>query len=555
MDRLHRLSQLPEHEIYDTRVVHDRTGDSETAQEDYALRRVPATWRWSAWGSLWAFSGMSTAMAYPLTASLLTMAFGGSAVVCALILAMLYTWVGVWYMSKKAANEGAILELISKHTFGFRGSAYQIVVFGLLGTIYFSLEGHVMATALTESVPRLSYDVSAAIICVAFIPLTMYGMQFLSRFQSLTVWLYVLGVVLALIGLFGGWSNEISSKLASARWWEVNPGNAPFTWVGVLGAFGAFSGLLGSILVLLCTDTARFARRHEAGKVAALTSFIGATVPVIAATLFGIYLLASSGGKVPDPGVSLVRLLGTGGLFLVIVTQLRVNVINVYFGTNALENFASQVFKLNWKRSRFLVPFMIIAYLVVTSPFLAYFGTIMTMLSVFLFNWTMVLFGDLMLVRKRFDLPQWSEFRRGYVAQYNRIGMTSMWVPTAAGVAMGSGLFGFKVQALAVPLSGIVAFLMPLVVSRMMSRNSVIDQYFARIPESVAALSEEHECDVCSHSFHRSDFVLCPFHDGKFICSNCCAAEKACRNMCHTESVIPAHIVRRGTSASAVGTA
>lgn len=555
MDRLHRLSQLPEHEIYDTRVVHDRTGDSETAQDDYALRRVPATWRWSAWGSLWAFSGMSTAMAYPLTASLLTMAFGGSAVVCALILAMLYTWVGVWYMSKKAANEGAILELISKHTFGFKGSAYQIVVFGLLGTIYFSLEGHVMATALTESVPMLSYDMSAAIICVAFIPLTMYGMQFLSRFQSLTVWLYVLGVVLALVGLFGGWSNEISSKLGGARWWEVNPGNAPFTWVGVLGAFGAFSGLLGSILVLLCTDTARFAKRHEAGKVAALTSFIGATVPVIAATLFGIYLLASSGGNVPDPGVSLVRLLGTGGLFLVIVTQLRVNVINVYFGTNALENFASQVFKLNWKRSRFLVPFMIIAYLVVTSPFLAYFGTIMTMLSVFLFNWTMVLFGDLMLVRKRFDLPQWSEFRRGYVAQYNRIGMTSMWVPTAAGVAMGSGLFGFKVQALAVPLSGIAAFLMPLVVSRMMSSKSVIEQYFARIPESVAALSEEHECDVCSHSFHRSDFVLCPFHGGKFICSNCCAAEKACGNMCHAEFVIPAHIVRRGTSASAAGTA
>lgn len=554
MDGLQRLNQLPEREIYDTRVIHDRRGDSETAQDDYALRRVPATWRWSAWGSLWAFSGMSTAMAYPLTAGLLTMAFGGSAVVCALILSMIYTWVGVWYMSRKAANEGAILELISKHTFGFKGSAYQIAVFGLLGTVYFSLEGHVMATALTESVPFLPYDASAAIICIAFIPLTMYGMQFLSRFQSLTVWLYGLGIVLALVGLFGGWSTEISSKFASARWWEVNPNNVPLTWVGVLGAFGAFSGLLGSILVLLCTDTARFARRHEAGKVAALTSLIGATMPVLAATLFGIYLLASSGGKTPDPGVSLVRLLGSAGLFLVIVTQLRVNVINVYFGTNALENFASQVFKLNWKRSRFLVPFMVIAYFVVTSPFLAYFGTIMTMLSVFLFNWTMVLFGDLTLVRSRFSLPQWSEFRRGYVAQYNRVGMISMWLPTAMGVAMGSGLFGVKVQALAVPLSGIAAFVMPLFVSRAMSREGVVKQYFARIPASVGTLAEEHQCDVCSHTFHRSDFVLCPFHGGKFICSNCCAAEKACANMCHTESVVAAPVSHTGAAATA-GTA
>lgn len=534
MDRVSLLAQLPEHEVYDTRKISSRTGDSETAQDDYALRRVPATWRWSAWGSLWAFSGMSTAMAYPLTAGLLSVAVGGSAMVCALLLTMVYTWLGVWYMSKKAANEGAILELISKHTFGLKGSAFQIVVFGLLGTIYFSLEGHVMATALSEAIPILSYKVSAAIICIAFIPLTMYGMQFLARFQSMTVWLYAAGIVLALVGLYSGWSPEVNSKLADARWWSVNPNHVPFSWIGVFSAFGAFSGLLGSILVLLCTDTARFARRQEAGKAAALTSLIGATVPVLVTTLFGIYLLASSGGKIPDPGVSLVRLLGSIGLFLIIVTQLRVNVINVYFGTNALENFVSQVFKWNWKRSSFLLPFMIISYLVVTSPILQYFGTVMTMLSVFLFNWTMVLFGDLILVRPRIGLPDWSEFRRGYVSQYNRIGLISMWLPTVVGVVMGSGAFGVSVQALAVPVTGFISFLMPVLVARAMTPQRVIDQYFARIPESVASLDEEHRCDSCSHTFHRSDFVLCPFHGGKFICSNCCSAEKSCANVCHT---------------------
>ena len=46
----------------------------------------------------------------------------------------------------------------------------------------------------------VSYKLSAALICAAFIPLTMDGMQFLSRFQSLTVWLYALGIVLALVG-------------------------------------------------------------------------------------------------------------------------------------------------------------------------------------------------------------------------------------------------------------------------------------------------------------------------------------------------------------------
>jgi cytosine permease len=535
MEKLHSLQQLAEDEIYDTRVIHHRTGDSETAQDDYALRRVPATWRWNAWSSLWAFSGISTAMAYPLTAGLLAVFFGGSATIIAVSLTMIYTWWGVYYMSKKSANEGAILELMSKHTFGFKGSAYQIVIFGVLGAVYFSLEAHVMSSALSEALPMLSYKVSAAIVCVAFIPLTIYGMQFLTKFQSFTVWLYVIGIAMALYGLFAGWSEEISALAAGARWWDVNPNKVPLSWVSVFSAFGAFSGLLGAILILLCTDTARFAKRNEDKKVGFLMAIIGATVPVLITTIFGVYLLAASSGKIPDPGVSLVRLMGTFGLALILLTQVRVNVINVYFGTNALENFASQVFKLNWKRSAFVIPFMVIAYLILTSPFLDYFGTLMTMLSVFLVNWSNVLLGELMLVRKKNGLPQWSEFRRGYTSQYNKIGMYSMWIPTVIGVAMGSGHFGQAVQALAVPLAGIAAFFLPAIISNMMSKESVFAQYFARVPASTAALPVEHACGNCGHTFHKSDYVLCPHYGGKFICSNCCATEKECGTKCHTE--------------------
>ena len=59
------LRQLPESEIYDTRILEVRDGGQKVAQDDYALRRVPASWRWSAWGCVWALSGISTAMAFP----------------------------------------------------------------------------------------------------------------------------------------------------------------------------------------------------------------------------------------------------------------------------------------------------------------------------------------------------------------------------------------------------------------------------------------------------------------------------------------------------------
>jgi purine-cytosine permease-like protein len=539
MEDLQRLHEIPTNEIYDTRSFDKRTGDSEVKQDDYALRRVPGTWRWSAWEALWAHSGISTAMAYPITAALLSVAYGAPSMIVALIITLLYTGVGVYYTVKKSSQEGTSNDLMSRHTFGFHGSAFQTVLYGLLGTIYFSIETHVMSASLSEAIPILPYWLSAAIVCIAFIPLTYYGMVFMAKLQGLTVWIYVLGIILAIVGLFGGWAEQANSALAGSSWWNVNPNHVEMSWISVLGAMGAFIGILGSIQILLVTDTARFIKVREKKKGGILYTLIGVTVPTLLTPLFGIYLLAATAGTNPDPGVTFVWLLGPIGLFFVIITQIRCNVINVYFGTNALENFTSQLFKLNWKRTIFLIPFMVISYIILVSPFLNYFGTIMTMLSVFLFNYVSVLFGDWLLVRKKYNIPQWSEFRRGYLPKYNKIGMYSMWIPTIVGVVMASGMFGIVPQVLAVPVTGIAAFIMPGIIAAMMSKETVVKQYFARIPVRLSNVKDhdgEHQCAACNNTYHMSDFVVCPFHNGKQLCSNCCSSERSCNSMCHTET-------------------
>jgi cytosine permease len=537
MDQASELQNLPEHEIYDIRDLKERKGGAEEAQDDYALRRVPATWRWSAWASLWAYSGIATAMALPLTGGILAVMYGGRAAIVAAILTYIYTAIGVYYLSLKAANEGAVAELISKHTFGFVGSAYQILIYALLLIVYFSLEGHVMSAALSEVITFLPYWFNAALICFAFIPLSLYGMQFLSKFQLVTAWLYGCGVILIFAALLLGWSAEISSARAGHAWWNVNPKNVPFTWQSVLSAFGTMAGTVGSVLIIICSSTARLARRTEARKTALLMSLVGVTFPLLVAMICGVYLVAATGGTIADPGVSLPRLLGATGLVFILLTQVRVNVLNVYFGTTALENFSSQIFRTKWTRTAFLLPFMTISYILLVSPLLKYFGLIMTMLSVVLVSWISVIFGELWLVRGRFGIPQWAEFRRGYAPSYNKIGMASMWVPGLGGVLMASGLFGPDIYALAVPVAGIVAFFMPIGVSSLMSRSAVIAQYFSRVPARVGALQEICECALCKKTFHRSDFVMCPFHRGAFICSGCCATERQCDTMCHAPQI------------------
>ena len=56
----------------------------------------------------------------PLTAGLLALFYGGAATLTAIALTLLYAAVGVYLNTRKAANEGAIIELISKHAFNSR---------------------------------------------------------------------------------------------------------------------------------------------------------------------------------------------------------------------------------------------------------------------------------------------------------------------------------------------------------------------------------------------------------------------------------------------------
>jgi purine-cytosine permease-like protein len=535
------IGKLDLDDVLDTRESEERVAEHGSATEDYSLRRVPATWRWSAWGALWSFSGLSTAMAFPLTAGLLAMFYGGPATLIAFAMTLVYTWAGVYFFAKKASNEGALEVLMSKQSFGFIGSAYQLVAYGLLGALYFALEGHVMASSLSE-VTGWSTAVSAGVICVAFIPLSIYGMKFISMFQGATIWLYLIGIVLVLYYIANNTNPDVAVANMGAAWYLVNPNKAPLDWVTVLSAFGAVAGVLGAIMILICTEQARFARRSESKKAAVLFAGLGITACDILTPILGVYLFAASGGKIPDPGVSITKLLGGLGLALIVLTQLRINVINVYFGTNALENFSSVVLKAKWSRFVYIAPFLVICYLLIVSPWLQKFGVIMTMLSVFLVNWANVMLGEFWLVRRRIGLPQWSEFRRGYLPSYNKIGLASMWIPTVIGIAMGSGYFGGVVAALAVPITGIAAFFLPAIIAQMMSTDGIVREYFARAPASVKSLSVMQLCPVEHATHHRTDFVLCPFHGNKFISSTACASEKNCGTMCHTPAYAPGKV-------------
>lgn len=250
----------------------------------------------------------------------------------------------------------------------------------------------------------------------------------------------------------------------------------------------------------------------------------------------GIFFLAASNGVNPDPGVTFVWVLGPLGVLLVFITQLRGNVMNMYLGSLALNSAVSQIVKKSLARSWFLVPFIILGYILVNSSFLDYFSVIATIAGVVFASWVGSFFGEALLVRPIYHILKWSEYRRAYLPNINWIGFTSLIVPIIIGLLAAVGVWGEALQAMAVFMSLLLAFVLPLVIATVLGKEGVVKQYFARIPEVPDTDSDTLTCFVTEKTQHKSDFVQCPFHGGNWIASTTCAAEDRCGKICQSNS-------------------
>lgn len=247
--------------FYDVRDM-DRHNDSSNAKDDYALERVPADWRFSAWSSAWSWMGLSTALAYPLTGALLTLAFGAIPVMIAFLISMILVGLGVSFTSMKSANEGIGKDFMSRSSYGFYGSAVNSLFIGFYLVILFSLETFVISSAIYELFPVIPFWLLVGIIIAITIPLGIYGMVLLSKIQGLTFILYLIGIGLVFFGISSGWS-ELSGAAFAGEWWKLNPNNVPVTWMTILGATGAWMGAFGFMNIFAGTDITRMTRRKE----------------------------------------------------------------------------------------------------------------------------------------------------------------------------------------------------------------------------------------------------------------------------------------------------
>jgi hypothetical protein len=147
------------------------------------------------------------------------------------------------------------------------------------------------------------------------------------------------------------------------------------------------------------------------------------------------------------------------------------------------------------------------------------------------------MFGEWTLVRPKYNIPKWIEIRRAYLPDINWIGLISLLVPILIGVIATLGGFGTVLKSLAVFVTLILAYVLPIVIASILGPEKTVNQYFGRLPQIPSAEGETMTCAVSGATGHKSDFVLCPFHENRWISSTACATEMKCNKVCQSSTV------------------
>lgn len=93
-------------------------------------------------------------------------------------------------------------------------------------------------------------------------------------------------------------------------------------------------------------------------------------------------------------------LLGIGGALFTMLTQLRINITNIYSSSLSLSNFFENIFKFTPGRRFWVVVSAITAIILMLGGIVDHLDTAMTFQGVFLLSWAAILVTDALVVKK-----------------------------------------------------------------------------------------------------------------------------------------------------------
>ncbi|MCF8567318.1 hypothetical protein LLE49_21590 [Alicyclobacillus tolerans] len=520
--------------------------------EDYSLRYAPSSFRkWSPWAVYLSGIGGIAAMAGYAIGGSLAIQYGFQNAFWAISLVSVIIFLTGWPIAYEIAKNNIDMDLLTRAAgFGYLGSTLTSLIYASFTFIYFSLEGAIMAQAITDYF-HIPIFLSYLICGVLIIPLVLYGMTFLSKFQKWTqpVWL-----ILLLVALFGV---AIRDPHSLTQWiaFKGQSSNSGFSWL-MLGAAGS---VLMSLVAQIGeqADYLRFMpdvteKNRRSWMWAVILGGPGWILIGGAQNLMGTYLasyVAPRAGmahaNVPftmfdyafqtvftHPAMALA--IATA---LVLLSQLKINVTNAYSGSLSWSNFFSRTLHTHPGRVVWLVFQVAIGVLIMEMGIFGAIDKILAFYSNVAVAWIGAVVADLVINKKLLKLsPNTIEFKRAHLYNFNPVGFGSMILASLISIVAYFGTFGAALQA----YSPFLALLLAMIFSPIIAVVTKGKYYIARNSSyTLPAGMKTATCSVCNHPFEVHDLAQCPFHAGA-ICSLCCSLEAHCHDECKTKDEVAA---------------
>jgi purine-cytosine permease-like protein len=521
--------------------------------EDYSLRYAPKSFRrWSE------FTVANTALGG--ISYLADFAIGGSIAISsgftnsfwAIILSAIIIFVTGTPISYYAARYNIDMDLLTRGAgFGYIGSTLTSVIYASFCFIFFALEGAIMAQAL-ELYFKLPLAWGYFICTVAIFPLVVFGMTLLAQLQ---VWTQPLW----LIGMFAPWFAVLMKDPTAFSAWTSFAGKSPsgsnFDLLLCAGGMGVALSLIAQIGEQV--DYLRFMpdlTEDNKGKWWTAVMAAGPGWVILGAwkQLAGAFFTAVAvkngvdiakanepiqmyveGFKTMFSSPAVYLFLAT---FFVVISQVKINVTNAYSGSLSWSNFFSRLTHAHPGRVVWLVFHMIIALVLQEMGVFDVLLWVLGFYSNVAIAWVGALVADLVINKPLGFSPNYIEFKRAHLYNFNPVGFGSMTIASIVSVIAFFGFMGPAAQAFSTLIALGLAFVLSPIIAIITKGKYYIarkDVHFHENPE-VQGLTT---CSICETAYEREDMAHCPVYEGA-ICSLCCSLDAQCHDSCKTTPTV-----------------
>ncbi|WP_419960435.1 purine-cytosine permease family protein [Psychrobacillus sp. BM2] len=432
---------------------------TEEIDKDYSLEKVPRSQRNMGWLSITNITlGIATAIFYFQMGSVMALQFGALNAIISSIYAIIVAGILGTFISYLSAKSGMNVNLLSRGGgFGYIGASLTSFLYATNFIMYCAFEGLILVSAVHTFFPNLHEWALIIFFGFIVIPLNWFGIKQLDRIQKWSLPIFVIFLITAIVISF------YTPSVFEGPFWTYLPEGVQVGGQALLLCIGVQHGIMG-LTALIASDYARFLKPKDIKLGSVAIGFVPQIICFGIMGGLGIWFGVRLGE--PNPGVYIVMLLGIGGALFTMLTQLRINITNIYSSSLSLSNFFENIFKFTPGRRFWVVVSGISAIVLMLGGIVDHLDTAMTFQGVFLLSWASILVTDALIVKKALKIGQrYYEDRQEYLYKWNPVGVVALIMSSGLGTFAALGYMGTFLQSTAAFFAAILAAILTVIIA------------------------------------------------------------------------------------------